>query len=412
MAGMLDPEDAAKFQQWAIAGADLCDAVPEATRAAFERLRDLHTHGLFSYDMYTVAWEHALFFLDLALCERFMAYYEGQVPLIKTDRTTDTLSFSSFADVYGALNRGRYKKGGWELDLGEAGSMPFKGSFGHLLDWARRVDLLHGQRNRRIEEGLVALRNFAAHPSGYVLVTPVDSARRIRNVGEIVNRLWGALTPEGRLYPTPVRRSVLAVGWDETGERLRLLRASADRERVHDSYSYILLLAVEKDSRLWQYDSDFEATDYPAELIWGPGSWTEAASWLLQNRPESDAIEYLDRLFLIRTVDGQVDRPRRPQVALALPESERTGTWHLIQADHPNAAFVHVCGPGGNPDPDCASAGACSKCAVETLAVGSWETVSAHLRDFVPQGPLEVRVPRRPYGPEPARSVETKYFKR
>lgn len=393
MVGLLDPEDAAEFQQRVIARADLGDGVPEATRAGFERLRDLHAYGLFNYDMYTIAHEHALFLLDLALRERFLAYYDGQVPLIKSDGTTGTLIASSFENVHEALNRGSHKKGGWKLDLGEAGPMPFKGGFSHLLDWARQVDLLHGQRNRRIEKSLVEFRNLGAHPSSYRVVSPVDSARRIRDVAEIVNRLWGSLTPGGRLFPAPVQRSILAVGWDEQGEHLVQFRASADREPVHDSYTYILLLAVEHDSGLDQYDSHFETTDFPVKLIWGPGPWTDAASWLLENRPEPDEVEYLDRLFLIRTIDGRVDRPRRPQVALALSRGERAGIWHLIRADHPNAALHHVRGPGGNPDPDCALEGACSRCAADVVARGSWEEVSARLTGCRPEAPAKVRVP-------------------
>ncbi len=393
MVGTLDPEDAAEFQQRVIAGADLGDGVPEATRAEFERLRDLHAYGLFDYDMYTIAYERAPLFLNLALRERFLAYYEGRVPLIKSDGTTDTLRVSSFEDVHEALNRGSHKKGGWSLDLGTDGSMTFKGGFGHLLEWARQVDLLHGQRNRRIEKSLVELRNRGAHPSSYRVVSPVDSARRIRDVAEIVNRLWGSLTPGGRLFPAPVRRRILAVGWDEEGEHLVQFRASAGHEPVHDSYTYILLLAVEEDSALWQYDSHFETTDFPVKLIWGPGPWTGAALWLLENRPECDEVEYLDRLFLIRTIDGRVDRPRRPQVALALSRAERAGIWHLIRADHPNAALRHVRGPGGNPDPDCASEGACSTCAADVVARGSWEEVSARLTGYRPEAPAKVRVP-------------------
>ena len=35
---------------------------------------------------------------------------------------------------------------------------------------------------------------------------PVDAARMIGDVAEIISQLWGAPTPGGRLYPAPARR--------------------------------------------------------------------------------------------------------------------------------------------------------------------------------------------------------------
>jgi hypothetical protein len=86
-----------------------------------------------------------------------------------------------------------------------------------LLRWARREGLLRGQRNRAREVLFKRFRNYVAHPAGYQLVTPVDAARALRDLAEIINHLWGASTAGGRLYPAPIRRAILAIGWSTDG---------------------------------------------------------------------------------------------------------------------------------------------------------------------------------------------------
>jgi len=395
MGGHLSVEDALAFQQQAISACDLVGAVPEGTRQVFERLRELHIYGVLSYDMFTVADQQAPLVLDLALRERFMAYYKlDGVPLVSKTRGNDRLRVSSFEDLYEALNHGSHRKGGWKLDL-DAGPIPFRGSFGELFRWARKVGLLHGQRNRRIEQALVKLRNYSAHPGGHIVVSPVESARAIRDTAEIINRLWGHATPGGRLFPAPIQQEIIAVGWDQGGDQLVQFRAHPGREGVDPAKSYVLLRAVEHDPDLWEYDSHFETTAYPAELLWGPGLWAEAEDWLVEHRPQPGETEYLDRLFLVRTFERQVERPRRPEVALGLSTQELVGTWHLIRADHPSAAFGHVRGPGGNPNPDCAREGPCSRCAVEAVSVGPWEQVAGYLTDFDPIALPSISVPSK-----------------
>lgn len=67
LAGPLTKEDAAAYQQEAIAGFDLVDVVPEQVLEAFERLRMIHTYGLLSYDLFTVAHQQAPMAIDIAL---------------------------------------------------------------------------------------------------------------------------------------------------------------------------------------------------------------------------------------------------------------------------------------------------------------------------------------------------------
>jgi hypothetical protein len=52
--GMLTPEASAAFQQQTIEGADLVDAVPEATRNSFDRIRLFQSDGVLCYDLFTL----------------------------------------------------------------------------------------------------------------------------------------------------------------------------------------------------------------------------------------------------------------------------------------------------------------------------------------------------------------------
>jgi hypothetical protein len=81
------------------------------------------------------------------------------------------------------------------------------------------------------------------------------------------------------------------------------------------------VLALPHDPNLHEYSTRFEKTTYPAEFLFGPGTWEEVRDWILTNEPTADAVDYLDRTFVVRQGDGQVDLPRRPEVAAALPSA-------------------------------------------------------------------------------------------
>lgn len=383
--GTLDPEFVAGYQQEVIAEAVLVDDVPRSTRQAFERLRRLHSHGVLVYDAYTTVSSQAPFVLELALRERFVANYEkGGVPLIHGDHRRRTVDIKSFADFkredLPTANRELQQEVGkpskWKLEYQPSRRMKFGGGFTDLLLWSRKVSLLHGQRNRAIEEAIGDLRNHAAHPEGYSVEGPVDSARMIWNAAEIINRLWGADTPGGRLYPAPLRREVMAIGWGgNTGGTVSFHAHDPDAQAPDGSMTYLILRAVPHDPDLHLYSTRFEKTTYPAEFLFGPGNWEEARDWIIDNQPTGDFVAYLDRIFVVRERGGQVDLPRRPEVAAALPVDGRSGTWHLLRADHPNFAYNHVRGPGGIRKADCAQVGPCNNCQVEVVSRGPWDKV-------------------------------------
>jgi hypothetical protein len=419
--GELKPEYAAEFQQQTIADCDLVSEVPEGTRNSFERLRTLHSYGILFYEAFTLAGDLAWPLLEQALRERFVAFYEGNIPLVNAKGNDERpLNAPNFTVVDQAFRRrGSHKKGKWLLPISSGEPMEFQGSMSQLLKWARKEHLLDGQRNKRLEPGYVAMRNAVAHPNDHLSMPP-DSARTIRDLAEIINRLWGHPTPGGRLYPAPLERQILIVAWTEAaqGPMCMILRDYQLATFTEPgAWQCIIIRAVfddEEDEGVWEYDAQYERNCFPAELLWGPGSREDALTWISKNQPQVDTVSYLDRLFAVRIADGRASLARRPEVALALPPDKRTGEWLLMRADFPNDAFVHgrhikngvVCGDH-NPKVQELQPGLTvtsppiQACAVELVFDGNWEDmmyVLSNRFNITEPAPLStVRVPPKLY---------------
>ncbi|MGD0985284.1 MAG: hypothetical protein ABSA65_15950 [Acidimicrobiales bacterium] len=403
--GMMSVEDTIEYQQETIAAADLVPAVPEQTRRSFERLRALHTYGALCYDLYTVASDQSLIVLELALAERFVEFYGGSVQLAKGQRV-ETIPCDTYQAVFDALQgHGRFPaRDGWRLRLSTGGKqVRFNGYLSDLFEWARSEGLLRGQRNRRLEPLIVKMRNDVAHARGYRVTTPIDSARAIWHTAELINQLWGSPTTGGQRYPGPVSREVLAIGWNgDPPDNWTLLRASDQFEHARSElrdWTFLLVRGVENDEGLWNFHSRFEFTGFPTDYLYGPCSYLEALKWIKSSELERDRAVYLDRLFLVRIIADGVEWSRRPELFAALRGVDREGEWHLVQADFPGDAVMHVRGgPWGAAEP-CAASGPCFNCAVEPLATGTWDEISAQLKHLapglVPLWPPEVRVPGR-----------------
>ncbi len=279
--GRLSPEDAAEFQQRSIASADLVPAVPEGTRSSFERLRTLHAYGVLCYDTFTVVDELRWIVLEQALRERLIEFYEQAIPLRDKNGRESVLPASTFEVVSEAFRPGGSHAKGWHLKLRSRQTrMPVPLTLQPLLRWARQEGLLHGQRNRRVEEELYGeIRNVFAHGGGFQIGMPNQSARGICDLAEVINRLWGVPTPGGRLYPAPLHREVLAIGWSpgwaqgNQGASVTVMHAKqlADHDEP-DEWTYLVVLGIWHDQQLWDFDAQYELTTYPADLLWGPGT--------------------------------------------------------------------------------------------------------------------------------------------
>jgi hypothetical protein len=73
------------------------------------------------------------------------------------------------------------------------------------------------QRHSHSESLLQELRNHAAHATGFQWLAPGDASSAIADLAEVINRLWGARTPGGRLYPAPIRRVAAVITWADSG---------------------------------------------------------------------------------------------------------------------------------------------------------------------------------------------------
>jgi hypothetical protein len=394
--GTLHPDDAATFQQQVIAHCNLASEVTEGTRNGFERLRTLHSYGILCYEAFTVADDLAWLLLEQALRERFIAFFDGVIPLInaKTGEVRP-LTSNHFEVVDSAFRSGgSHAKGRWQVPLSSGSQVDFRGSMKQLLEWARREQLLEGQRNKRLEPIFVRMRNSVAHLH-YHLAMPPDSARTICDLGEIINRLWGHSTSGGRLYPAPLERQVLIVAWTLGTSPAHTILRDYQLATFTDpgDWECIIVRAVFEDEGVWEFESQYERSHFPSEFLWGPGTREEALGWMNENQPEGDTATYLDRVFAVRIYDGRASLARRPEVAIALPPDRRSGRWLLLRADFPNYAFAHgrhvkdgvVC---GDPNPSVqelqpgviATSPPIPPCAVEELFDGTWEALAEVLR--------------------------------
>ncbi|UOZ05683.1 hypothetical protein [Amycolatopsis sp. WQ 127309] len=380
LGGPMPSEEAAKYQQQVVAQFELSPMVAQGTRSSFEDLRTAFAHGLFCYENFTLVNDRGLLVLEQALRDRFIEHHNGTVTFVnKKDGSHHTVAATNYEQLYAAIKKNRH----WHLLLEDGQPLPFNGMLGGLRSWARRLELLRGQRNRAVEQAITNLRDLVAHPTGHHLATPVDAARTLRDLAEIINHLWGAPTPGGRLYPAPIKREVVALAWDEGETQVHVGLASdlAGDQPPDKPWRCVIVRAVFRpdqciaDPGLTEFDSLHDTTQYPADLLWGPGTITDAAVWFAENLPESDEVDYLDRTFAIRQHGSDLYLPMRHSIAAALPDSEQSGTWYLIKADHPNDAYHHV--RMLLTDPRCAPHGPCTQCHAETLGVGRHEDIVA-----------------------------------
>ena len=418
----ISPKAAAEFQQQVIAHCDLHPDVAEGTRNGFERLRTLHSYGVLCYDTFTVVDDLAWLLLEQALRERFLEFHGGVVPLRHaTTGEERPLAADTFDVVDDAFRRGgSHGRGRWVLPLSDGSRMGFRGGMAQLQEWARKERLLDGQRNKRLDPVHVAMRNAVAHPH-YHLAMPPDSARTIRDLAEMINRLWGHRTPGGRLYPEALDRQILIVAWTdaERGVTHTLLRdyQLADFVRnpaatAEGPWTCIVVRGVFEDESIMEFNAQYEYANYPVDFLWGSGTLEDARAWITSEQPQVDTANYLDRLFAVRIHEGRASLARRPEVALALPEERRSGRWLIVRADFPNDAFGHArhlkdgipCG-GAEAIVRHLQGGITTEtpplphCAVEDLFDGDWDGMAKALATTFhitePASLLDVRVRQR-----------------
>jgi len=230
-------ENALVYTQQLLGDVELEKSVPDELRAHFDVVVEVHRYGYFRYELFAVAMTQAALAWEHALGALFIRTNEARITLLhrKTGESA-SLIVSSYGQVVEALSReGAYPyRAGWRIE-GDAG---FDGSLYALFMWAWRRRLLRrwldakwealgeGVRysemttfgaDRRVPDEYskwntqhranwwsdyrkdwekryirneISLRNVLAHPTGHLIVTPLDSARAIRQLAEFINSVW------------------------------------------------------------------------------------------------------------------------------------------------------------------------------------------------------------------------------
>ena len=402
--GILAPEVSAQFQQESVAGSDLDPSIPESVRNGFDRIRLFHSYGVLCYELFTTTDDLTWVVLEHALRRRFLDLHDGEVPIVDKAGVADIFETTDFDVLAKAFRAGGSHADRWLLVApGVKIEMPL--TLDPLLRWAHQVGVLNGQTNKRVQLAVFGdLRNHFAHGSNVErLGTPVDSSRSINDVAEIINRLWGFTTPEGRLYPSPIQRHPLVLSWNDawparTGAEFRTIFTSELAQAPDDGWTYLLVLAPDIEQHgLEAFDARYDTTSFPLKYLWGPGARDQARAWLAEHQPPSDEVTPLDRLFLIRRQGGKVYLPVRPENFLSLPREHRRGTWKLVMADFPNDAHYHV-RHQNQGQRNCPQEHGCP---VTVVATGSWGSVETRLRqlrpDLTPVPQMMAAVPRHTY---------------
>ena len=361
-----DDREVVRRLQERIAGTDLADAVSGAVRDNFERLRSMHAHGAFFYDLYTVVEQTHAFVLEQALGERFMEQHGPVIPFVDGVGRPFPLKTHSFREVSKAVGRNGSHHKSRHLMIDDA-RCRFSASFYGLLRWARACGFLRGQRNRFREDVLRELRNDFAHPSGHSLTGPIESARAISKLAEMINHLWGRTTEGGHTYPPPLIREVLLIGRSADGGSWTLGYPDAMTGAQADpGWNYYVVRANREDGSVMEADPPFEQTNLPTEFLWGPGPAADAIQWVEAEQPQPDTVEHLDRVFLVQIDGANQDYPiemRSEGQEVSIPAE---GKWTLIRADFPLDALGHVRGLEEKESSHTAS-GFCRACPVETV---------------------------------------------
>lgn len=234
----MTPESSLRFIQSMVADCDLAPDVPDNVRVRFDRCRILHTYGFFEegYECFTVAAEIVFFVLEAALGARFICDFPTGIPLRKKTETT-LLPSDGFWRLFEQLNDGWRVEGDPGLESETFKWRRFNGSMRSLLAWARAKGLFYGEGNAVVEDAILHLRHYSAHPHAMHRTDAVDSGRAIRDTAELINHLWGHPTPGGRLYPAANAEASLSTRKthdDDAGVAISPARPSGHGGRAPD----------------------------------------------------------------------------------------------------------------------------------------------------------------------------------
>jgi hypothetical protein len=352
LGGPLAPAHAAHvFATW-MARLKLADDVPEDIRRNFDRVRKLFLYGLLERDLFAIADHEAHLVLEGALRHRFVTYYARQIPIWRNGQA-ETIAVGSFNDLHklrSSLRRCQLRV------ANDREPLPY--GYLALYTWARRRQLLQGQRNVGLFASLVNLRNYAAHPELYSDDLPPSVVRLLLDVAEIINKLWGHDTDGGRLFPGPVHRHprCAALSPDSSAAVTFGSLTGVQTERKARDWTFAVFLAAEREELVdfdldgpgqrFKYEPGFQLTDYPVKRLVGPGHIEDVLRFLAETDVDSmsDVVDFQDRLFFVRRRDGnpRPDFPRAPEDLTVFTEDDDEALWYLIRADFSMDAWLRI----------------------------------------------------------------------
>jgi hypothetical protein len=188
-----------------------------------------------------------------------------------------------------------------------------------------------------------------------------------------------------------------AVSWNSAGDKEACVAAEIPAVRLVGPVTTILVRASSQNlDDLWDFDGLYATTQSPIDLLWGPGTPTEALAWYLDHQPADDEADLLDRDFLIRHHAGRIDPPRGPGLAAGLSTEHQHGRWYLIRADEPVSAYNHartlIDGGAG-----CSRDKPCPRCPATTILIGTlpdaFDRLNSLGKAVDPIESVDIRVP-------------------
>ncbi len=128
----------------------------------------------------------------------------------------------------------------------------------------------------------------------------------------------------GEHRPVTVERSVLAIAWradtsSPTGPDVRVLHPEHLQLGDTEPSQAVIVRGVPSEERLYDFDTRYEMTTYPTDLLWGPGPAGRAAAWYASTAPPPDTVRSTCRVFVAHVHGKKVFPPRSPAAAASVP---------------------------------------------------------------------------------------------
>ncbi len=341
----LGSEASLRYIQGLVASCDLAPEIPDHVRDQFETCCKLHVYGYFVWEFFTAATRLAYMTLEAALGAKFLTCFPNGVPLVHKRDGECVLNPPNFGELATTLSTGEHPR--WRVQ----GLPDFNGSMRSLLDWARSEQLLYGQRNKVVEGAILGLRNVVgAHLHTSFAVGPIDSARAIHDVAEIINHLWDRDTPGGRFYGDPVAKNLFGIQWAPDGSKhiCDATRIHAVPHKEREGQWFLLEAAEDDRENLVGWHPDLETTAYPTTLISKGASWEGVLVAVDEYQAAGRTPQlnrWRNRIFLVRCHDGGFEACRSPEQFRQLAPEDRdrpNKRWRIVKADHPSDVYWYM----------------------------------------------------------------------